>query len=171
MAVDSFHPVTGAPQFLDTGAPDIGVDPTEVGKYAADVGNRIIRADLAALTAYSYKRQGLRGHALDTASDYTYSGTGWVLNGGVGGGFFASASGFTYVSVAGGVTVTFPTGRFSVQPAVVATVNNAGAVLVPLITNLTATSFFLRVYTLAGVATTATVAWVATQKTATTVGE
>ncbi len=78
MAVDSTDPTTGRPIFLDTGAPDIGVDPTEVGKYAADVGNRIVRADLAALEAYAHKRAGLSGHALDTGTDYDHTGTGWV---------------------------------------------------------------------------------------------
>lgn len=78
MAVDSYDATTGRPIFLDTGAPDIGVDPTEVGKYAADVGNRIIRADLAALDLYAYKRQGLGGHALDTKVNYVHDGTGWV---------------------------------------------------------------------------------------------
>lgn len=77
MAVDSYDPTTGRPIFLDTGAPDIGVDPTEVGKYAADVGNRIVRADLAALNAYSYKRAGLSGYAADTKRDYVYDGSGW----------------------------------------------------------------------------------------------
>lgn len=78
MAVDSYDPTTGRPIFLDTGAPDIGVDPTAVGIYAADVGNRIVRADLAALNAYPYKRDGLMGYAKDTKRDYVYNGSGWV---------------------------------------------------------------------------------------------
>lgn len=78
MAVDSYDPTTGYPIFVDTGAPDTGVDPTEVAKYAADVGNRIVRANLAALDAYVYKRAGLSGHALDTKVDYIHDGSGWV---------------------------------------------------------------------------------------------
>lgn len=78
MAIDSYDPITGAPQFSGAGAPDIAVDPTEVAKYAADVGTRIIRANLAALDAYGYKRAGLRGIALDTEIEYLYGDTGWV---------------------------------------------------------------------------------------------
>ena len=78
MAVDSYDSTTGRPIFSDSGAPDIAVDPTEVGKYAADVGNRIVRANLSALNSYGYKRAGLTGHALDTKTDYVHDGTGWV---------------------------------------------------------------------------------------------
>lgn len=78
MAVGSYDATTGRPIFPDSGAPDVGVDPTEVGKYAAEVGNRIVKADLAALNAYAYKRAGLMGHALDTKTDYVHSGSGWV---------------------------------------------------------------------------------------------
>lgn len=78
MAVNSFDSVTGRPIFVDTDAPDIKVDPTETAKYAADVGNRIIRANLAALDAYAYKRAGLRGEAADTGLEYRFNGTGWV---------------------------------------------------------------------------------------------
>lgn len=81
MAVDSYDPTTGRPIFSDSGAPDIGVDPTAVGIFAAEVGNRIVKADLAALNAYPYKRKGLRGHALDTSTEYEHNGTGWVLAG------------------------------------------------------------------------------------------
>lgn len=78
MAVNSYDATTGRPIFLDSGAPDIAVDPTEVGKYAADVGNRVVRANLAALNSYTYRRAGLMGHALDTKTDYVHNGTGWV---------------------------------------------------------------------------------------------
>lgn len=78
MAVDTYDPVTGAPQFADGGAPDLGVDPTAVGAYAADVGNRIVRANLAALNAYPYKRKGLSGYALDTGIGYVHDAAGWV---------------------------------------------------------------------------------------------
>lgn len=82
MAVDSFSPTDGHPIFLDTGAPDLAVDPTKVAEYAADVGNRIIRADLATLNAYAYKRKGLRGVALDTLTEYLHDGTSWVAQSG-----------------------------------------------------------------------------------------
>lgn len=77
MAVNSNDPTTGRPIFVDTDAPDIKVDPTEAAKYAADVGNRIIRANFAALEAYAYKRAGLMGHALDTGANYVHTGSGW----------------------------------------------------------------------------------------------
>lgn len=170
MAVDSYDSTTGRPIFLDTGAPDIGVDPTKVGEYAADVGNRIVRANLAALDAYPYKRAGLRGYALDTNTEYTHSGSGWVQGDGIGGGMFAAASGFTYVSVTTGVTVNFPASRFSQAPLVVATPQNSSTVVVPHITSLTASSFLLRLYTLSNVATTGNVSWAAFQKTPTSVG-
>lgn len=77
MAVGSYDPTTGRPIFPDSGAPDIGVDPTEVGKYAAEVGNRIVKADLAALNAYPYRRAGLFGHALDKKTEYQHDGSAW----------------------------------------------------------------------------------------------
>lgn len=77
MAADSRDPITGAYIFSDTGAPDIGVDPTLVSAQANDVGTRIVRANLAALDAYAYKRAGLAGHALDTGREYVHDGTGW----------------------------------------------------------------------------------------------
>lgn len=78
MAVNNYNSVTGAPEFTDGGAPDIAVDPTAVGAYAADVGNRIVRANLAALNAYAFKRAGLEGVALDTGAAYMHDGTGWT---------------------------------------------------------------------------------------------
>lgn len=80
MAVDEYDPVTGSPIFKDTGAPDVGVDPTEAAKYAARVGNRIMGANLAALNAYAYKRKGLKGVALDTLREYTHDGSAWKLD-------------------------------------------------------------------------------------------
>lgn len=167
MAVDSYDPITGAPQFSDGGAPDIAVDPTEVAKYAAEVGNRIVRANLDALDAYPFKRAGLSGHALDTGADYIHDGSGWHLASSTRGGAFATARGFQYVNPAAGVTVPLPAGRFTVPPLVFATPWNASGVLVPLVTNITQASFFLRVYTLSGSASTANVSWRAEQATPT----
>lgn len=78
MAADDRDPITGAYIFLDTGAPDTGVDPTLVSEQANDVGTRIIRANFAALEDYEYNRAGMMGHALDTRSDYIHNGTGYV---------------------------------------------------------------------------------------------
>lgn len=79
MVSQSNDPTTGHPIFDATGAPDLGVDETEVAAYAADVGNRIVRANLAALEAYPYKRDGLLGYAKDTKAEYRHNGSGWVV--------------------------------------------------------------------------------------------
>lgn len=79
MAANGSNPTTGAPRFLDTDAPDIKVDPQLAANYAADVGNRIVRADKAALDAYAYKREGLEGFAKDTDRTYWHNGVDWVL--------------------------------------------------------------------------------------------
>lgn len=79
MAASSFDPTTGAPRFADSGAPDVGLDPQLAADYAADVGNYIVRANLAGLTAYAYKREGLRGYAKDTDRTYVHDGTDWRL--------------------------------------------------------------------------------------------
>lgn len=78
MAVSSYDPTTGRPIFIDSDAPDIKVDPTQAAVYAADVGNRIIRANLAGLDAYPYKRKGLLGYALDTGYEYVHDGSAWT---------------------------------------------------------------------------------------------
>lgn len=80
MAADSFDPITGAPQFSDNGAPDIAVDPTLVSAYAADVGNRIVRPNLAALESYEYARAGMEGYAVDTRISYVHTGEGWIIS-------------------------------------------------------------------------------------------
>ena len=82
MAANGFDPVDGSPLFSDTDAPDIKVDPRAAAEYAADVGNRIVRADLAALDAYPYKRAGLKGYALDSKREYAHDGVGWRVSGG-----------------------------------------------------------------------------------------
>jgi len=83
MAVNRYDSTTGRPIFEDTDAPDIKVDPTEAAKYAAEVGNRVVRASLAGLNAYEYRRPGLAGHALDTGLEYVHDDSGWVLVGGL----------------------------------------------------------------------------------------
>lgn len=78
MAIDGRDPTTGHLIFTDAGAPDIGVDPTEVSKQANDVGTRIIRQTLPQLEAYEYKRKGLQGHVRDTLVEYVHTGVAWV---------------------------------------------------------------------------------------------
>lgn len=80
MVSESIDPITGAPQFSDNGAPDIAVDPSLVSNYAADVGNRIVRANLAALESYPFARAGMEGYAVDTGISYVHTGTGWIIS-------------------------------------------------------------------------------------------
>lgn len=165
MAVDSYDPTTGALIFADTGAPDIGVDPTLVSANANDVGNRIVRANLAALEAYAYKRAGLAGYALDTGKDYLHDGSGWQESHSPRTSVFASAYGIVTIGSTSGSTINFPTGRFTTIPAVFATPQNNGTVVVPHISSVTQTSFLLRMYTLAGVAVASgNCVWGAVQK-------
>lgn len=78
MASSSNDPTTGAPVFADGDAPDLAVNPTEVGSYAADVGNRIVR-DAAGMAAYAYARDGLKCYNTDDGFEYLHNGTGWNL--------------------------------------------------------------------------------------------
>lgn len=78
MAANGYDPVDGSPLFSDSDAPDIKVDPRAAAIYAAEVGNRIMKVNLAGLEAYPFKRKGLAGIALDTNVEYKHDGTGWV---------------------------------------------------------------------------------------------
>lgn len=113
MAVDSYDATTGRPIFSDTGAPDTGVDPTAVGIYAAEVGNRIVKADLTALNAYTYKRVGLFGHALATKTEYLHDGSAWKVWSQPWTNFTPVYSGFTLV---GG---TFDVAKYRVERGIV----------------------------------------------------
>jgi len=159
MASDSRDPVTGAHIFSDTGAPDIGVDPTLVSAQANDVGTRIIRANLAALEAYPYKRAGLSGHALDTKIDYVHDGTGFVADQRVN----SVAAGAVTVAATGTTTVTFPVGRFTQPPIVTALVVGHANVCVAHVGPPSATSVVVRAYTVSGAQVAGVVHWTATQ--------
>lgn len=76
MAVDAIDPTDGYPIFKDTGAPDTGVDPTEVAKYAAKRGTRLI-GTTAERTAYTHAKKGLGWFDTTNNSEYVYNGTGW----------------------------------------------------------------------------------------------
>ncbi len=77
MTVNHYDATDGHPIFDDLDAPDIKVDPTAAALYAAEVGNRIVKTNLAALDAYGYKRAGLSGRALATNAEYVHTGTAW----------------------------------------------------------------------------------------------
>jgi len=83
MASNGVDSTTGYPKFPEEDAPQLGSDLEEVAAFAADVGTRIVRANLAGLNAYAYKRAGLSGHALDTGLDYVHDGSAWRLVGGI----------------------------------------------------------------------------------------
>lgn len=77
MAVGSYDATTGRPIFPDSGAPDVGVDPTEVGKYAAEVGTRIL-GTTTYLNGYAYKREGLAGYDTTRGCPVVYRSGNWV---------------------------------------------------------------------------------------------
>lgn len=77
MAADSNDPTTGAPIFSDTGAPDVGVDPTQAAAFAASVGTRPI-GTTTARNAYGYARNKLRWGDTTTGLDYEHTGSAWV---------------------------------------------------------------------------------------------
>lgn len=77
MAVDDgYDPVTGYPKFKDSGAPDVGLDPMEVARYAATVGNRIM-GTTTYLNNYAYKREGLAGYDTTLGVPVVYRGGAW----------------------------------------------------------------------------------------------
>lgn len=76
MAVNRYDPATGRPIFEDADAPDIKVDPTEVGKYAAEVGNRIV-GSTSYLNGYAFLREGLAGFDTTLDRDVVYTSAGW----------------------------------------------------------------------------------------------
>lgn len=117
------------------------------------------------------QRPGMLFSEGGTGLVYRTDGAGaWKLVASAGDGVFASARGTQFINVNSGVTVTFPSGLFTVPPVVIATPVNAGSVVVPHITNLTKDSFFLRIYLLNGTAATGNCSWEATQATAASAG-
>lgn len=139
---------------------------TQSGPLTAAAGGIVPVRNSADLTAYD-AAPGTTARRLDNGILQYRDGTAWVAQPTAP---FKTVAGETYVSAAAGVTVTFPAGSFSVPPIIRADPYNASSVLVPLITSRTATSFFLRVYTLGAVATTANVGWTAIQMTPTSAG-
>lgn len=162
MAVDSYDPTTGRPIFSDSGAPDIAVDPTAVGIFAAEVGNRIIKADLAGLDAYTYKRKGLGGYALDTGFEYVHDGAGWTRKQQA----FGFAAGQVTTAASGVTAVTFPAGRFTTAPLVFLSSSHANPTVPYLSGSATSTGFNVSLYTVAGAQVVGTVRWFAVQMTA-----
>lgn len=78
MAASGYDTTTGHPEFSDSDAPDIKLDPQQAAEYAAYVGNRI--CDTAADRAtYLYPRQGLEWEETDTGDVYKHLGGSWRL--------------------------------------------------------------------------------------------
>lgn len=77
MAVDS-RGAKNEPQFSDSGAPDIGVDPSAVAEYAAKVGNRRVGSTAERLAATGADLwQGLEWYDTTENRIYEYN-SGWV---------------------------------------------------------------------------------------------
>lgn len=110
MAANDIDDFDGHPIFLAGYAPDLGVDETTAAEYAADVGNRIIRASLVELEDYEWKREGLRGYARDTNSEYLHDGTGWKL---------VARGWTTYTPTITGFTGTFSTAKYKIDQGMV----------------------------------------------------
>lgn len=76
MAKYGNDPIDGRPQFRDTDAPDIKLDPQQAADYAAEVGNRIV-GTTAYLDGYPFKRDGLAGYDTTRGSDVICRGGVW----------------------------------------------------------------------------------------------
>lgn len=141
MAVDSFDPIDGHPIFLDSGAPDIGVDTTEAAKYAALVGTRLIGTK-SQRDLYPFAREGLAWFATDTGHEYVHDGVGWRGQDFTQAGQ-VSVNGATSTPATKAVVFDEP---FAVAPNVV--VGNYlgadGTLVVSVATNVTANGFTIR---------------------------
>ncbi|QWT24934.1 hypothetical protein KPL76_06145 [Subtercola sp. PAMC28395] len=78
MARDNTGP-KGEPQYTTLGVPADAADLTEIGVYAATVGNYKVglASDRAALTG-AFRWEGLRFYETDTGITYLYRSGGWV---------------------------------------------------------------------------------------------
>ena len=76
MAVDAFDQTTGAPIFLETGAPEIGADNTAVAEFAASVGTRLIGTSTQR-EAYEFQRRGLAWFDTTLGREFLHDGESW----------------------------------------------------------------------------------------------
>lgn len=96
MAQDAVTGPKNEPRFSDTGAPDIGVDPTLVAAYAALVGNRKVNTAAARAAATGKEVwEGLQWFETDTGSQYAYRSGSWVLESSLSTAFTPSITGLT----------------------------------------------------------------------------
>lgn len=142
----------------------VGVTISQTAPFTAMTGGSVPLRSQAEQDAWA-PHDGSTAYRIDTGARLSRVAGAWVPTDA-----YATAEGFVYVSATAGVTVSFPAGRFTQAPLVFATPQDPSLVLVPHISDRTATSFRLRVYTLAGAATTANCAWMARQRTPTGVG-
>jgi hypothetical protein len=92
MAVDSIDPVDGHYIFSDAGAPDLGVDSTEVSKQAVKLGTRLM-GTAAQRVAYAYARAGLGWQDTDGSKfAWTFDGSDWVPDRVSSGGLFSGST-------------------------------------------------------------------------------
>ena len=110
-------------------------------------------------------RDGLQFFATDTKIQWYRVDGDWVQ--GHKNTAFAEAAGTRVTSATAVNTITFPSGRFTVAPVVVANQITGGVVGVAYISSVTKDSFQLRAYTLGGGQQSVNVAWHAVQMTPT----
>lgn len=77
MAASIYDPRTGAPIFFESGAPEEGADLTEVARFAAANGNRLIGTAVQR-AAYAYPRRGLEWYDISFNRVFVHTGTAWV---------------------------------------------------------------------------------------------
>ncbi|UCR89240.1 hypothetical protein [Mycetocola spongiae] len=76
MAVDRYNPVTGAPEFLAGGPPDMGADETLVAAFAAEVGTRRI-GTTAERQAVKFRRPGMLFFDTSEWQEYIFRDGAW----------------------------------------------------------------------------------------------
>ena len=114
----------GKPEFSDLDAPDVAVNPTAVGTYAAKVGNRRVgttaEREIAASSGDVW--DGLLWGDTTDGSEYRYVvGSGWRRIWSPGSTPYATAAGVGSVTFSGqttNFTITIPAGKFTVAPIV-----------------------------------------------------
>lgn len=81
MAADSYG-AQNQPNFLETGAPQLGTDLSLISNYAAEVGNRKIGTTSARTGLSGADRwEGLEFHDTTLDHDFVWDGSAWVGNG------------------------------------------------------------------------------------------
>lgn len=166
------------PLFTEAGAPELATDANLISNYAAKVGNRRCGTTTERNAATgSDLWEGLEWYDTTLNQQFIYDGSGWSTSQNI----YAQAAGVESMPFSSGennhtITVTWPTGRFSQPPVVVATLYsapNGSQKMIPRFYNVSSTNGTLAVYTgdfsgTFGVSGTVSIAWHAIQMTSTT---